>query len=98
MAVRLQPGASRNGIDGPVTLDDGTTVLKARVSAPPEKGKANAALIGLLAKVWHLPKTSIELQSGLNERRKTLLLRGGDRDRLISLQGWLEQTEGRQRP
>ncbi len=84
--VRLQPGASRNQIDGPAQLDDGKTLLKARVAEPPEKSKANAALIKLLAKAWRLPKSSIEIQSGHNERRKTLLLRGGDKDLLTSLQ------------
>ena len=83
--MRLQPGASRNQIDGPVGLDDGATVLKARVSEPPEKGKANAALIKLLTKAWQVPKSSIELQSGQSDRRKTLLLRGGDEKLLARL-------------
>ncbi len=85
MALRLQPGASRNQIDAPARLDDGKVVLRARVSAPPEKGKANEALAKLLAKAWKLPKTSIELIAGHSDRRKTLLLRGGDRELLIRL-------------
>lgn len=83
--VRLQPGASRNQIDGTARLDDGMAVLRARVSAPPEKGKANEALARLLAKAWKLPKSSIELLKGQSDRRKTLLLRGGDRNLLASL-------------
>ncbi len=85
VAVRLQPGASQNQIDGLMQLDDGATLLKARVSAPPEKGKANAALIKLLAKSWRLPKSSIEVQSGQSNRSKILLLRGGGMELLEAL-------------
>lgn len=86
VTVRLQPGASRNQIDGPARLDDGTPVLRVRVSAPPEKGKANQSLIKLLTKAWGLPKSSIGLVAGQSDRRKTLLLSGGDRQLLTSLQ------------
>lgn len=90
VAVRLQAGARRNRIDGSALLVDGTAVLRARVSEPPEKGKANTALIKLLSKAWRLPKSSIEIQSGRSERRKTLLVVGGSADRLTSLHAWLK--------
>lgn len=88
VAVRLQPGARRKQIDGSTQLVDGTTVLKARVSEPPEKGKANAALIRLLAQTWRLPKSSIEMKSGHSDRRKTLLVIGGE-EQLSWLCTWL---------
>ena len=43
LALRLQPGARKDVIEGLATLDDGCRVLKLRVRAPAEKGKANAA-------------------------------------------------------
>jgi hypothetical protein len=83
--VRLQPKARREGIEGIVTEPDGRVALKVAVTAPPESGKANAALIALLGKSWRLPKSAIEIVGGATDRRKTLLLRGD----LASLQATL---------
>ncbi len=74
--VRLQPGASANRIEGSVRLDDGATVLRVRVTAAPEKGKANAALIKLLAKALGAPKSAIAIAGGATDRRKTLAIEG----------------------
>lgn len=93
MVVRLQPAARRNGIDGVLQLDNGARVLKARVSAVPEKGEANAALVKLLAKAWRLPKSSLELLAGQNDRRKTLMVAGAGAERLKALQEWLNRLE-----
>lgn len=74
--VRLQPRARRERIEGVVTEADGRVAFKAAVTAPPEDGKANAALIALLGKSWRLPKSAIEVVGGATDRRKTLLLHG----------------------
>jgi uncharacterized protein len=74
--VRLQPKARRERIEAIVTEPDGRTALKVAVTAPPEDGKANAALVALLGKRWRLPKSAIEIVGGVTDRRKTLLLRG----------------------
>lgn len=87
--LRLQPGASRATVDGVVTLDDGAVVLKVRVTAPPEGGKANAALIKLLAKAWKLPKSSLSLVAGHSDRRKTLAVAGDPAALRRDLEGWL---------
>jgi uncharacterized protein (TIGR00251 family) len=50
--------------------------LKCSVTTVPEDGKANAALIKMLAKAWKVPRSSIELVSGATDRRKTVLIRG----------------------
>ena len=93
MVVRLQPSARRNGIDGVLQLDNGARVLKARVSAVLVKGEANAALVKLLAKAWRLPKSSLELLAGQNDRRKTLMVAGAGAERLKALQEWLDRLE-----
>ena len=76
LAIRLQPGASANRIEGLETLADGRTVLRARVTAPPEKGKANQALIKLLAKTLKLPKGDVTIVAGATDRRKTVAIAG----------------------
>jgi uncharacterized protein (TIGR00251 family) len=43
-------------------LDDGT--LKVRIAAAPERGKANQALIALLAAHFGVPRTSVTIVSG----------------------------------
>ena len=75
-AAGLQPGARRAGVEGFERLSDGSQVLKVKVTAPPEDGKANDALVALLAKTWKLAKRDLELVSGHKNRNKTLLLHG----------------------
>jgi len=77
VAVRLQPRASREGIDG-IGLDaGGSPYLRVRVNAPPEGGKANRALVKLLAKALHLPPSALEIVGGLKDRNKTVAVAGG---------------------
>ncbi len=76
IAIRLQPRARRERIEGIVADAGGSAALKIAVTAPPEDGKANAALLALLAKTWHLPKSAFEIVAGAAGRRKIVLLRG----------------------
>ena len=76
VAIKLTPKASQNRIQGVVQEADGSPVIKASVTAPPEDGKANAALIELLARNWKLPKTAITVVQGASGRRKTLHVMG----------------------
>ncbi len=73
--VRLQPKASKNEITG-VKVDPttGEKVLQVRVTAPPVDGKANAALIKLLAKEFKAPKTKIQIIQGETSREKVIEL------------------------
>jgi uncharacterized protein YggU (UPF0235/DUF167 family) len=68
--LRVTPSASLDRIDGPETLADGTTVLRLRVRAVPEGGRANAAVIALLAKTLGLPKSAITVVAGETTRLK----------------------------
>ena len=75
--VRLQPKASSSAINGwkedPAT---GDKVLQARVTAPPVDGKANKALIQLLAKEFKVPKSKIRIVQGETSRDKLVELPG----------------------
>lgn len=67
----IQPRASRNSIAG-----FHGDALKIALTAPPVDGKANAALREFMADEFDLPKSSVEIVSGLTGRRKTVALRG----------------------
>tara|TARA_R110000868_G_scaffold358331_4_gene620014 strand:- start:20132 stop:20464 length:333 start_codon:yes stop_codon:yes gene_type:complete len=81
--LRLTPKASRNAIAGLIADANGRQQLKASVTTVPENGKANAALIKLLAKAAKWPKSSIEIVAGHTDRNKILEITG-DPDRLMA--------------
>jgi uncharacterized protein len=89
LRVRLTPRACRPGIDGLVADAEGALALKVAVTAAPEKGAANAALIRLLAKEWHLPASSITLAAGAADRRKLLHLAGDPKRLAAAVEDWL---------
>jgi uncharacterized protein (TIGR00251 family) len=80
LAVKLTPKASRNRIEGLATDGDGLGLLKVSVTAVPEDGKANKALIDLLAKSWKIAKRSIQIASGATDRRKILFIEADAED------------------
>jgi uncharacterized protein (TIGR00251 family) len=82
--VRLTPRASADQIDGERTLSNGRTVLSARVRAVPEDGKANEALLHLIARWLDVRASDCALQSGDKSRLKSVLVKG-DVDRLSCL-------------
>ena len=88
VAVRLQPGARREGVEGIARDARGREVLKVAVTAPPEKGRANAALIALLAKTWRLPKTSLAIAAGAESRRKSVTIAGDPNELMKRLTDW----------
>ena len=88
--LRVTPNAGRDAIDGAETRDDGQAVLRVRVSAVPDKGKANAAVIALLAKALGVPKSTISLVSGETSRMKVLAIAGEPNalaDRIAAMAG-----------
>lgn len=68
--LRVQPRARR------AALEASGGALKAQVTAPPEDGKANQAVIALLADAWHLPKSSFDVIKGQTARAKTIRVTG----------------------
>src|SRR5258708_2152925 len=78
--IRLTPRADRASVDGIARDADGRCYLKVRVSAAPVEGAANDALIALLAKRWHLPKSALALVKGESARLKRVAVTAsGDR-------------------
>jgi len=75
LTVRVSPKASRTAVRGVMPTPEGHA-LKVAVTAPPDKGKANAAVIALLAKTFHVAKSDIALVTGDTDRRKVLHITG----------------------
>ena len=69
IVVWVQPGARRSEIVGPHG-----DALRIRVAAPAEGGRANRAVVDLMAATLGLP---VELRSGASSRRKRLFVKGG---------------------
>ena len=83
--VRVSPGAKFDDISGVWTGSDGEARLAVKVSAPPDKGKANAAIIKLLAKSLGASKSSIKIASGEASRLKTIEIRGETEELAVRL-------------
>jgi uncharacterized protein (TIGR00251 family) len=71
LKVRLQPRASRDGIEG--MHGD---ALKVKVTAPPVEGKANKAVKKLLAKQLGIALSQVEIIAGERSREKLLRISG----------------------
>jgi hypothetical protein len=84
VALKVAPKASASRVVGCAEEADGALVLKVAVTAAPEDGKANEAVIALLAKAWKLPKRDFSIASGAAARRKVLHV-AGDPARLLPL-------------
>ncbi len=68
----------------------GTIALKISVTSVPEDGKANDAVIKLLANAWHMAKSDISVVRGATDRNKVLHLRGDASSLLPRLIHWVE--------
>jgi uncharacterized protein (TIGR00251 family) len=69
--IRVQPRARQNAIEGVVG-----EALKIRLAAPPVDGKANAALIALLAKTVGVARSAVSIAAGNASRDKIVAIHG----------------------
>lgn len=74
LTLRVSPGAKRAGVVG-----RHGTAWKVRVAAPPEGGRANDAVVRLLAETLRVPARDVEIVSGHSAREKVVALAGIDR-------------------
>jgi uncharacterized protein (TIGR00251 family) len=78
IAVRVTPRARRNEIVG--VMRNGT--IKIRLVAPPVEGKANAALVDLLADVVGVAQSRIDIVAGASGRDKLVSVMDMDAETL----------------
>lgn len=74
--VRLSPRARREAIVGVVADANGGALLRVAVTAPPVDGRANDALLRLLAREWRVPLRALSIISGTADRIKTVRVAG----------------------
>jgi uncharacterized protein YggU (UPF0235/DUF167 family) len=87
--LRAQPRARRTA------LDCAGGALKAQVTAPAEDGKANAAVIELLAAAWRLPKSTFAVTRGATSRDKVLSIAGEPALLAARITDWVRDSAGR---
>lgn len=68
LRVRVTPRSARTSLDS----WDGR-ILSVRVTAAPADGKANQAVIQLLAEVLDVPKSTLAIKSGAASREKQIV-------------------------
>jgi uncharacterized protein (TIGR00251 family) len=86
LRVRVAPGARTSAIVG--RYGDG---WKVRVSAPPERGRANDAVIGVIAQALGVERADVRLVGGATGRDKVIELTGvtqAEADRRLGEAGW----------
>jgi uncharacterized protein (TIGR00251 family) len=78
LSVRVSPNAPRNEIAG---FAEG--VLRVKVAAPPEKGKANRELVSFLSRVLDVNSGSLTVIRGHTGRSKLVTVSGLSQEELL---------------
>jgi len=87
LPVRAQPGARKNAVVG-----EHAGSLKVAVTAPPQDGRANKALISVLSEALGLKRSQLSLVGGDSSRDKKFLVHGVTAtDLMTRLQRWLPE-------
>lgn len=94
VALRVTPRAGRDRIEGLTEDADGRVALKLSVAAAPEDGKANTAVLKLLAKAWGVPRTALSVASGAGARRKIVHVAGDGPTLARRINIWLGEQHG----
>lgn len=66
--LKVVPGSSRTKLMGLL----GEDTVKIKVSAPPEKGKANKEVMEFLSELFHIPTKNIQITRGETSPHKTV--------------------------
>lgn len=91
--LRATPNASKDEISGLWRGPDGETRLVVRVTAPPDKGRANKAVLKLIAKTLGLPKSAVSLTGGEKDRAKTVAAAGDPAEIIARLEAIVAALE-----
>jgi uncharacterized protein len=88
--IRATPKARHDAIEKLVPLANGGLALAVKVTAVPENGKANAAIIALLAKTIGVAKSSFTQVAGVIDRNKVFRIDANQE----TIAAWLADIAG----
>lgn len=91
VALKVTPKAAQSGVAGIGSDAAGRPHLAVRVGAAPEGGKANAALVRLLAKRWGVARSDLRVVRGAASRHKIIEI-AGDAQALLDRLTAIERT------
>ena len=94
VAIRLAPRAKSDRLLGIAAVADGGRALKVSVTAPARDGRANEALLQLLARTWHLPRRDFSIVAGVTSRSKTVRVAGYPRQLIARLSAEIASLPG----
>ena len=83
LAVKVTPNAAPAALTGLRPAAGGGVTLRLKVAAPPDKGRANTAVVALLAEKLGLARSAITIVAGGTDRLKQVAL-AGDADVLAA--------------
>lgn len=80
LVLRVTPNAGVDRIEGVEVRADGQAVLRVRVAAVPDRGRANAAVIALIAEALGVARRDVSVLTGETARSKSLKIVGDTGD------------------
>lgn len=84
LQVRVTPRSAKDVVLGIEAIADGKPHLKVRITANPDKGKANRAIVVFLAKYFRFAKSNIVVVSGSASKFKSIGFKG-EKEKLEAL-------------
>jgi uncharacterized protein (TIGR00251 family) len=94
VAIRLSPRARSDRLLGIAATAEGGRAVKASVTAPARDGRANEALLRLLAQVWRLPRSDLSIVAGATSRNKIVRVAGDPRQLIARLSAEIASLPG----
>jgi uncharacterized protein len=94
VTIRLSPRAKADRLLAVAGNSEGGHTIKASVTAPPEGGRANEALLRLLARAWRLPRRDLSIVAGTAGRNKIVKVTGDPYQLLGKLAGEIASLPG----
>jgi uncharacterized protein (TIGR00251 family) len=91
VAIRVTPRAARDQVTGLKPTAAGGRELCVALTAVPEKGRANKALIDLLAREWAMSKSELSVVAGVTDRHKAVMVEGMPDKLMAALGQWIER-------
>lgn len=91
LAVRLTPRGGKARFDGLARDANDAAFVRARVGAPPVDGRANRALVRLIARALDVPASRCEIVSGAKARQKIVRITGASAELAARFDRWLEE-------